>query len=314
MKQPSRKPTRTTPPPAGSTLADFRAFLIEAGRSPRTVDGYWRDLALFAKWFEYTNGQALTPQRLTPTDIREYRQRLLNTDKALPATINRRLAALRAYVAWALETNQIEYSPVASVKGVDEQTIAPKWLDKQAQARLVREVERALGAAHTPAARRQALRDQAIVLTLLNTGLRISELCALDIDDVTLSERKGELRVRAGKGLKARTIPLNNTARHVLRAWLAVRGESDTERLFIGKRGALQPNAIQRSLAEYGRRAQVELTPHTLRHTFGKNLIDAQVSIEKVAALLGHSNLNTTRLYTLPSQADLDQGVTAIDN
>jgi integrase/recombinase XerC len=84
--------------------------------------------------------------------------------------------------------------------------------------------------------------------------------------------------------------------------------------LFIGKRGALQPNAIQRSLAEYGRRAQVELTPHTLRHTFGKNLIDAQVSIEKVAALLGHSNLNTTRLYTLPSQADLDQGVTAIDN
>jgi site-specific recombinase XerD len=88
---------------------------------------------------------------------------------------------------------------------------------------------------------------------------------------------------------------------------------ADTDQVFVGKRGALTQNAVQRQLAEIGRRAKVDLTPHVLRHSFAKNLINAKVSMEKVAALLGHSILNTTRLCTLPSQADLAEATEVLE-
>ena len=306
-------PKRAHPKPAGNTLDDFSQHLIETDRAPLTVKSYLRDLTLFARWFEHTNDQPLTPEALTPTDAREYKQRLINTDKASPATINRRLAALRAYVAWALKQGFIEYDPLGAVQSVEEQPVAPKWLNKQEQYRVLREGEKTLHAAHTAAAKRQAIRDQAIVVVLLNTGLRVGELIALELGDVKLSERKGEVRVRSGKGTKARTVPLNQPAREALRHWLEAREETDSDRVFVGKRGALTQNAVQRQLAEIGRRAKVDLTPHMLRHTFAKNLVNAKVSLEKVAALLGHSNLNTTRLYTLPSQADLAEATEVLE-
>ena len=306
-------PKRAKTKPAGNTLDDFSKHLIENDRAPLTVKSYLRDLTLFTRWFERSNDQPLTPEVLTPTDAREYKQRLINTDKASPATINRRLAALRAYVAWALEKGFIEYDPLGAVQSVEEQTVAPKWLNKQEQYRVLREVEKTLHAARTETAKRQATRDQTIVVVLLNTGLRVGELIALELGDVKLSERKGEVRVRSGKGAKARTVPLNQPAREALRHWLAVREDVDTDQVFVGKRGALTQNAVQRQLAEIGRRAKVDLTPHVLRHSFAKNLINAKVSMEKVAALLGHSSLNTTRLYTLPSQADLTEATEVLE-
>jgi integrase/recombinase XerC len=297
-----------------NTLADFHASLQAAHRSERTVTGYTQDLALFARWFEQTNAKRLTPQALTSSDVGEYKQRL-KIEKAAPATINRRLAALRAYVSWAQGKGLIDHNPIKNIEGVEEQKVAPKWLDKQQQARLLHEVEVAVNAARTDAGKRQALRDQAIIVLLLNTGLRISELCALELGDVILTDRKGEVRVRSGKGEKARTVPCNKLARAALRTWLEVREEVDSEYLFTSKRSAvLTPSAVERRLTELGRRAKVEVTPHTLRHTLAKNLMNAEVSIEKVAALLGHSNLNTTRLYTTPSQADLDQTVTVLED
>jgi len=313
MPKQTKKASRQKARPVKNTLADFRRYLIDADRSPRTVEGYSRDLTLFARWFEQSNGYLLTPERLTPTDAREYKQKSLHVDKASPATINRRLAALRAYVSWALDQGFIEYDPVSAVTSVDEQPVAPKWLTRQEQARVTREVENALNAARSAAAQRQAIRDQAIVTLLLNTGLRVGELCALDLDDVKISDRTGEVRVRAGKGTKTRTVPLNKQARRALQAWLKVRGDVDTDRLFVGKRGELTQNAVQRQIAEYGRRARVEMTPHVLRHTFAKNLVNANVSMEKVAALLGHRSLNTTKIYTLPSQADLDQATQVLE-
>ncbi len=297
-----------------NTLADFRRYLVGSNRAERTVTGYSHDLALFARWFEQTHDKPLTPQVLTPGDVKDYKQRL-KVAKAAPATINRRLAALRAYAGWARDKGLIEYSPVNGIQGVEEQKVAPKWLDKPQQSRLLHEVEIAVNAARTEAGKRQAQRDQAIIVLLLNTGLRIGELCALELGDVALTERKGEVRVRSGKGEKARTVPLNKLARSALRTWLAIRGEVDSDHLFTSKRSdVLTPSAVERRLTELGRRANVEVTPHTLRHTMAKNLMNADVSLEKVAALLGHSNLNTTRLYTTPSQADLDQTMTVLED
>ena len=306
-------------------LDNFSEYLQSQGRAPATVKGYRADLAAFSRWFEQSNGtyatggEALAPQgeafvgAVTPTDIREYKQFLMTNKKASPATVNRHLAAIRAWIAWARANGLTDYNPANGVKDVEQQKLAPQWLDKRQQAALLKELERDLAAARTESANRQAVRDQAMVVLFLNTGLRVSELCSLELGSITISERKGEIHVM-GKGEKARIIPLNNAARSVLSEWLNLRPEG-RKQAFVGKKGEpLTPSGVHRRLSELGRRAGIDLSAHTLRHTFAKNLVDAGVTLEKVASLLGHSSLDTTRVYTTPGKADLEKAVRALDD
>lgn len=282
----------------------FTSYLQHKDRSPKTIQGYISDLQAFARWFHESNGEKLTEKNFTPTDVREYRQWLVSRDAA-PATINRHLATLRVFAQ--LNDTSID------VKGVEEQSLAPRWLDRKEQAALVRETEKAINAAQTESAKIQAIRDKAVVILLLNSGLRISELCALSIKDIELTDRKGRLIVRQGKGGKHREVPLNSLARDSLKAWIKVHSKSDS--LFEGKRGdRLSPSGVYRRLAELARRANIEgVSPHTLRHTFSKNLVDSGVGLERVAILLGHSNLNTTRIYTTPGKRDLEKAVEQLE-
>lgn len=282
-------------------LNHFSSHLQHQDRSETTIRGYLNDLQAFARWFEQTNGEVFSPERLTPTDAREYRQWLLSR-QAAPATINRKLAALRTFAQWA--------NVSLDVRGVEEQPLAPRWLDRREQAALLRETEHILNAAVTAPARLQAVRDRSILLLLLHTGLRISEMCALKMTDLELSDRKGKIVVRQGKGSKRREIPLNQAARQALKDWLDVRPQAG-EALFLGRRGqALTPSGVHRRLAHLARRAKIaHLSPHTLRHTFAKNLVDSGVGLERVAALLGHANLNTTRVYVTPGERDLERAV-----
>jgi site-specific recombinase XerD len=92
--------------------------------------------------------------------------------------------------------------------------------------------------------------------------------------------------------------------------WFEQRPEAASSYLLIGKRGGrLKARGVERVIESLGKQSGVEVTPHVLRHTFAKNLVDAGVTLEKVAMLLGHSNLNTTRIYITPSQADLAEAV-----
>jgi len=287
-----------------ASVTKFTAYLQQQDRSQRTIQGYMSDLQSFARWFHQSNGEKLTEKNLTPTDVREYRQWLLSRDAA-PATINRHLATLRVFAQ--LSGTSID------VKGVEEQSLAPRWLDRKEQAALVRETEKAINAAQTESAKIQAIRDKAVVILLLNSGLRISELCALSVKDIELTDRKGKLIVRQGKGGKHREIPLNSPARDALKAWMKVHAKSDS--LFEGKRGdRLSPSGVYRRLVELARRANIEdVSPHTLRHTFSKNLVDSGVGLERVATLLGHANLNTTRIYTTPGKRDLEKAVEQLE-
>jgi site-specific recombinase XerD len=180
----------------------FEDSLLNAGKSRTTILGYVADLRLFSIWFTQTNGETLTPQNLTPTDIREYRQYMLNVRLAKPTTINRHLSAIRAYCSWAKSAGLVPYNPIEGIKSVNQQSHAPKWLDKKEQAAIIREVERRVQAGKTESAKRQAMRDYAILIVLLNTGLRVGELVNLEISDISMSDRKGDLRVRSGKGTK----------------------------------------------------------------------------------------------------------------
>jgi len=173
--------------------------------------------------------------------------------------------------------------------------------------RLLRAAERAAerGAeSGTPA----GVRDRAIVTVLLFTALRIAELAALGRDGVAISARKGLVTVRHGKGDRYREVPLNAEARDTLDAWIAIRAKlpnSDGPALLLSLKGQrLSARAIDLAVRRLGHQADVETSAHTLRHTCLTRLVRAGHDIVLVAELAGHSRLETTRRYSLPSDAD----------
>jgi site-specific recombinase XerD len=189
----------------------YREHLTKVGKSPHTVRAYVRDLAAFARWFEGTTGEDFAPQAVDPRDIQDYKGCLIQ--KGLkPATINRRLIALGRFFRWAKQEGLIGDNPFEVLEQVllkEQKDTAPRWLDRKEQLALLRGVRK-----------RESKRDLAIIQTLLGTGLRISELAALKVSDLEISERKGWLYVRKGKGSKARDIPLDNKTRQVLSSCL----------------------------------------------------------------------------------------------
>jgi len=128
----------------------------------------------FAEWFEGTNGDELSPELITPTDLREFKHWLVEKQQALPSTVNRKLASLRSFLKWARESSLIEDIP-RMPQSVEQVQSAPKALDRLEMNALVRAVERY-----------GSTRDQAIIFMLLNTGLRVSELCSLNLDDLLI--------------------------------------------------------------------------------------------------------------------------------
>jgi site-specific recombinase XerD len=299
-------------------LDEFQVYLLAEDRSPVTISGYLGDVRLFAKWYGEHYGETLTPDDLTNEAVRGYKQYLLD-QAAKPKTINRRLAALAAYAHWLEQAGYVSNvrNPVQGIKAVKETALTPKWLDKKQRAAFLRAVDREVEDAmrRYPRLRLMYLRDAAIVKLILYTGLRVGEIVQLRMSDITLDERKGSVIVREGKGTKRREIPLNAKARKALSEYLIMRPNVDSDGLFLGQRNeVVQSKTIQRAVQRFAKKAGLKkVTPHTLRHSFAKALIDADVSLEKVATLLGHSNLNTTRIYTTPGEEDLEDAVGKIE-
>ncbi len=153
-------------------------------------------------------------------------------------------------------------------------------------------------------------RDQGLVKILLNTGLRVAELCSLSWRDVIVRPRKGRVIVRKGKGHKHREVPLSKEGRETFLA-LGYEERAGSEGLvFTGQRGAITPRGVHNALRRYFRLASLEdASPHSLRHTFCKSLVDAGASLHEIAALAGHESLETTRRYCTPSLSDLQRTV-----
>jgi site-specific recombinase XerD len=158
----------------------------------------------------------------------------------------------------------------------------------------------------------EKIRDIAIVTLLLHTGLRVAELCSLTVQDISLRDRSGHVTVY-GKGNKQRQVPLNSSARKAMADWLERRGMAPGPLFLSQKGGSLSPRAVEYLVSKYAYNARLEnVSPHTLRHTFCKSLIDAGVSIDRVKELAGHSDLNTTARYTRPTVRDLEKSVERI--
>ena len=291
-------------------IAVFLTGLRRREASEHTVAAYRRDLTAFAAWFAAHVGQAFAIAAVTPTDVRDFRAHLRDALHRKPATINRKLAALRSFFQWAIAVDLRADNPLATVKDVREEPRAPRWFPKRDLDRLGREIE-------AVAKPRVRARDLAVVALLRHTGLRVGELCRLRLRDVTLAERKGSLRV-LGKGAKERTIPLNRTVRAALSAYLDARRQRPDaaryEAVFLGQRGPLTPHAVEKLVRKYARRARLDaFSPHSLRHSFAKSLLDAGEDLVTVRTLLGHERLDTTARYTHPGARDLEDAVGRLD-
>ncbi len=146
-------------------------------------------------------------------------------------------------------------------------------------------------------------------------GTRVAEIAALDIADVRMSARKGELHL-VGKGQKSRTVPVHAKLREALSEWLAERpqhpGADATGALFVSRRGRrISVDAIHDAIGGIARTAGLDdhVTCHVGRHTFGTELVRSGVDLVTVAELMGHADLETTRGYVLPTEADMQRAV-----
>src|SRR6266567_2825316 len=299
----------------------WHRYLQEHDRSAGTVRKYTQAVAHFLAWYEREEQFPLTLENLTPIALISYRNELQHAKHKSTSTINLHVSALRSWCGWMTEQAYLGSDPAAHVKLVGQEKASERSGLKSAQVNaLLRQAQES----------REGVRNYAIVQVLLQTGVRLSECAALTFQDISFGERGGLLRVRAGKGNKARSVPLNASAREALAVYLAPRLEAEKstlkavaakwpkqksprsfEPIFLSQKGgALTTSAMGQMIAELVKaahgRVPEETSAHTLRHTFARSyLAQYPGDVVGLATLLGHSSLDTTRLYSQPEVSQL---------
>ena len=278
-------------------------YVRDLERAPlavRTKEAYGQHVRAYAAWLAGRSEPALaiSDPRSRDHAARDFK-RHLKTDRGWkPSSVNLALAAVDHF-------NRFLGLGPANVKREPLPQSAPRALSEEHQRALLRAAE-----ASRP-------RHRAIVTLLLYTALRLYELVALDVDDVSISARKGLVVIRSGKGDVYREVPLNRPCRDALGPLLTERraaAESGEEPLFVGPQGVrLTARSIDRAVRSVAARAGLELSAHVLRHTCVTNLVRAGNDLVLVAELAGHRRLETTRRYSLPSAADRQAAMEALE-
>jgi len=275
--------------------------LQSARRSESTVNAYRiaiDDLIAWAAREERTT--ELFGEQAIVDHLDDYRRRL----HPAPATYHRRFLLLRAFMRWASNRNGVP-DPFLELQAPVKPRQESDWLTREEFAQL-------LDAAGRPARRRPGLveRDQLVLLTLAMTGLRRSELIALDWRDVTLDGPRPSLLVRQGKGGRPRRQPLPEELARRLSRWRAEREASAPDPVFCGLGGArLQPTILAGIIHRSATRAGIEkhVTAHTLRHTAATWLRQATGDTRLVADYLGHADLSTVARYAHVAEEELHE-------
>jgi site-specific recombinase XerD len=279
-------------------VRDWIKHLRQEGKSEATVKAYRAGLQHFIHWWEGSDGQPFAPTHVITRDLRDWVAHQQTVQRSRPATINRRLAAVSQFFKWAKAEDKVPRDLTADVKGLPQERLQPKALDRADLRKLLRAVHRSGN-----------LRDVALIELMAGTGLRVSEVVALTRVDLDLTPRSSEVIVRRGKGGVQRTVPLTAEVRRALNDYLKLHPRSDDEPLWVGQRGPLQDTAaIWRIVKKYAFQAGLDedVSPHTCRHTFATRYLEANPSdLRGLAALLGHASLDTVMIYTEPTTEKL---------
>jgi site-specific recombinase XerD len=254
--------------------------------SPRTLISYKRALQDFYNWYRTTYVEEPTVPLLTDVEVREWRTHLSIVCQHGAATVNQYLAAIRSLVR--------HYGGNLQVKGMKKVMHPISPLNGRELGRLL---------AATNGTSWLSKRNEAMIELMARAGLRVSEIIALQIKDVTISQRKGEVLIRHGKGMKERSIPLGQQARRALEGYLSIRPNEICDWLFVSRsHKLLSPRDLQRMVmnAAYQAGIRRRVTPHLLRHTFATRALRNGIDLATLSLLLGHETLATTARYLHP--------------
>jgi integrase/recombinase XerC len=280
----------------GETLSAASALYLssmqaERDLSPLTISAYRSDLRGFGDWA--SRGRVTILGDITRPVLRRW-VAYLGTRRYSRRTIARKVSAVRAMLAWATQRGLIPSNPAQDLAAPKLDRPLPKVLKARDAAALCE-----LPPDDDPV----GLRDRCVLEVLYGCGLRVAELCGLDLGEIDLNAMS--VRV-TGKGRKERVVPMGAAARDAIRSYLEVREaflrdpSASEPALLLNSRGTrLGPRSVRSIMDRYGRAQDVgPASPHALRHSFATHLLDGGADLRSVQELLGHESLATTQIYT----------------
>ncbi|OGY45761.1 MAG: hypothetical protein A3A24_01925 [Candidatus Buchananbacteria bacterium RIFCSPLOWO2_01_FULL_46_12] len=283
-------------------IAQFLHYLrAERFFSPRTIFAYQHDLGKFVEFLESTNKTDII--HITKEDVRHFLSGCAETNGAV--TIARKLSSIKSFFKYLGREGIIDANPVSDIE-------APKLPEKEPSYLTVTEYQDLIAAVKFKATPYYLSRDLAIVILLLGTGIRLSELVGLTLDRVNLDRNDRNIKVK-GKGNKERIIPLTIEVAGILGQYLKQRPDVSSNHLFISRLGSgLRARSVYGLVKKYLKAANItkdRVAVHSLRHTFGASLLNSGANLVVIQELLGHKKLETTRRYLHINNIDLRNAV-----
>lgn len=275
-------------------VQQFLDFITEEkGYSNNTLAAYRNDLSQFTSYLE---PRVSRWDQVTRDIIMDYIMAMKSDREYASSTVARKVAAIKSFFHYLVDHGVLQDDPTATLDSPKVRKRLPKSISDDDLERLLAEPARE----QTP----KALRDRALLEVLYATGLRVTELVSLNVDDVNLAS--ASLRVVRPKDKRERIVPIYQRALEPLQDYLErgriqlLRDPEETA-LFLNHRGRrLTRQGLWLIVKHYVREVGIreEVTPHTLRHTFAAHLIDRKTDLEYVQEILGHANISTTQVYT----------------
>lgn len=270
-------------------IREYLSFLqVEKGLSKNSVESYRRDLARLRALAE---ARGREPQALGKEELTQFVMSM-SREGLGPRSVSRALSAVRGFFRFLLLDGHVKADPTADICAPQGGQKLPRFLTQE-------EMERLLAAPDTESP--EGVRDRALVELLYATGLRVTELVTLTVASVDID--RGVLFC-TGKGSKQRRVPIGRSAIEWLQRYQAARrallSGRESQRLFVGYLGAtLTRQNVWALLKRYAAKAEIRgVTPHVLRHSFATHLLEHGADTRSVQAMLGHSDLATTQIYT----------------
>ena len=275
-------------------VAEIKVFLsyLESVKqySPHTLKGYQRDLEKLSEYLSTIDRQDW--ENVNEHDIRTF----INSERRRglsPRSIQRLLSSCRTFHEHLLTEGKIKLNPAKNIVSPKSAQLLPKAMDADLVQRLLDFKPKGM----------IEIRDKAIAELLYSSGLRLSEICKLDLEDLDLKERTC---VVTGKGNKTRMVPVGTKAIQSLRDWIIYRNElleskeTQTNALFLNNKGSrISARSIQLRLEKLClQRGLPGINPHMLRHSFASHVLESSGDLRAVQEMLGHSDIGTTQIYT----------------